>query len=155
MIVMANIRQVLEALPRWKKLTCIAVDEAHCISSWGHDFRCCQHDTDFKNFILDLLLTLNCQHCKYPHQHRPDFLQLRGLKEKFPGVPIIALTATATPLVQKNIVDVLHLVNPQVRIIVAITTTIIIIAITAITTTVITTSLLCFFIFLTLVFVMK
>ena len=61
-------------------------------------------------------------------------------------MPIIALTATATPLVQKNIVDVLHLVNPQVRII---------IAITAITTTVITTSLLCFFIFLTLVFVMK
>ena len=55
-------------------------------------------------------------------------------------MPIIALTATATPLVQKNIVDVLHLVNPQVRIIVAITTTIIIIAIT---TTVITTSLLC------------
>ena len=38
-------------------------------------------------------------------------------------MPIIALTATATPLVQKNIVDVLRLVNPQVRIITTITTT--------------------------------
>ena len=65
-------------------LTCIAVDEAHCISSWGHDFR-------------------------------PDFLELRGLKRKFPGVPIIALTATATPLVQKSIIDVLQLVNPQLE----------------------------------------
>ena len=82
--IVGNSRVLVEGMSRWRgALTCIAVDEAHCISSWGHDFR-------------------------------PDFLELRGLKMKFPGVPIIALTATATPLVQKSIIDVLHLVNPQV-----------------------------------------
>ena len=80
--IVSNSRLLVEAMPRGG-LTCIAVDEAHCITSWGHDFR-------------------------------PDFLELRGLKRKFPGVPIIALTATATPLVQKSIIDVLQLVNPQV-----------------------------------------
>ena len=78
-----NSRLLVESMPMEGGLTCIAVDEAHCISSWGNDFR-------------------------------PDFLELRGLKRKFPGVPIIALTATATPLVQKSIIDVLQLVNPQV-----------------------------------------
>ena len=81
--IVSNSRTLVEGMPRRTGLTCIAVDEAHCISSWGNDFR-------------------------------PDFLELRGLKRKFPGVPIIALTATATPLVQKNIIDVLQLVNPQV-----------------------------------------
>ena len=81
--IVSNSRTLVEGMPRRTGLTCIAVDEAHCISSWGNDFR-------------------------------PDFLELRGLKRKFPGVPIIALTATATPLVQKSIIDVLQLVNPQV-----------------------------------------
>ena len=81
--IVSNSRTLVEGMPRRTGLTCIAVDEAHCISSWGNDFR-------------------------------PDFLELRGLRRKFPGVPILALTATATPLVQKSIIDVLHLANPQV-----------------------------------------
>ena len=64
-------------------VTCIAVDEAHCVSQWGHDFR-------------------------------PSYLELKNLKKNFPGVPILALTATATPHVQRSICDVLRLKNPQV-----------------------------------------
>lgn len=62
-------------------LTSIAVDEAHCISHWGHDFR-------------------------------PDYRQLGALRERRPDVPIIALTATATPRVREDIVSELRLVDP-------------------------------------------
>ncbi|KAM8892647.1 recQ-like DNA helicase BLM isoform 4-T4 [Spinachia spinachia] len=59
------------------------IDEAHCVSQWGHDFR-------------------------------PDYKRLHELRQKFPGVPMIALTATATPRVQKDILNQLNMTRPQV-----------------------------------------
>ena len=56
----------------------IAIDEAHCISEWGHDFR-------------------------------PDYRNLKILRREFPSVPLIALTATATEEVRRDIVDQLRL----------------------------------------------
>ena len=59
----------------------IAIDEAHCISMWGHNFR-------------------------------PEYRRLRVLKERFPAVPVIALTATAIPAVRDDIAAELALKNP-------------------------------------------
>ncbi len=64
-------------------LSGIAIDEAHCISQWGHDFR-------------------------------PDYRNLKLFKSEFPQLPIIALTASATPKVQKDIVSSLYLDNPNI-----------------------------------------
>lgn len=63
-------------------LSLIAIDEAHCISEWGHDFR-------------------------------PDYRNLSILKKLFPGVPLIALTATATEKVRADILS--HLSIPKAR----------------------------------------
>jgi ATP-dependent DNA helicase RecQ len=60
----------------------IAVDEAHCISMWGHQFR-------------------------------PEYRNLSKLKVRFPGVPMIALTASAIPEVREDIVSQLKLVSPK------------------------------------------
>jgi ATP-dependent DNA helicase RecQ len=72
------------AFLRTISLSLIAVDEAHCISHWGHEFR-------------------------------PEYRRLGILKKEFPGIPIIALTATATPPVQNDIIAQLHLQNPYVE----------------------------------------
>ena len=62
-------------------LKLLAVDEAHCISHWGHDFR-------------------------------PAYRNLAGLKARFRGVPVLALTATATSAVQDDIVQQLGMGEP-------------------------------------------
>ena len=66
------------------KISFFAVDEAHCISEWGHDFR-------------------------------PDYRRLREMMTQInPDAPVIALTATATPKVQSDIIKNLDLRNPNV-----------------------------------------
>jgi ATP-dependent DNA helicase RecQ len=65
------------------QISLIAIDEAHCISEWGHDFR-------------------------------PDYRNLKMLRKKFPRIPIIALTATATENVRKDIVRQLDLADAQI-----------------------------------------
>ena len=59
------------------KVSLLAVDEAHCISQWGYDFR-------------------------------PSYLRIAELREKLPGVPVLALTASATKLVAEDIMRHLH-----------------------------------------------
>ena len=64
-------------------ISLFAIDEAHCISSWGHDFR-------------------------------PEYTQLGQLRTHFPNTPIIALTATADRLTQRDINTQLNLIEPKV-----------------------------------------
>jgi ATP-dependent DNA helicase RecQ len=65
-----------------KKPSLIAIDEAHCISAWGHDFR-------------------------------PDYRTLGDFLPALRPAPVIALTATATPTVQKDIITQLQLTQPE------------------------------------------
>ncbi|MEK6232500.1 MAG: DNA helicase RecQ [Luteolibacter sp.] len=68
-------------LKRWN-VKRIAVDEAHCISEWGHDFR-------------------------------PEYRQLAQLRKHLPGIPFLALTATATPKVRTDISRQLQMEKPE------------------------------------------
>lgn len=61
----------------------IAIDEAHCVSQWGHDFR-------------------------------PAYLKIKNLKNDFPNIPFLAVTASATERVQKDIIEHLNLKGPKI-----------------------------------------
>ncbi|KAF8866541.1 hypothetical protein BDZ45DRAFT_610618 [Acephala macrosclerotiorum] len=74
---------VLSRLHRNKKLARIVIDEAHCVSQWGHEFR-------------------------------PDYVALKSLRGKFPGVPLIALTATATQNVKVDVMSNLRMEGAKV-----------------------------------------
>lgn len=74
--------EFLPKLSAWG-MTALAVDEAHCISEWGHDFR-------------------------------PEYRRLREVREAFPGLPLLALTATATPRVREDIRTQLELRDPEI-----------------------------------------
>jgi ATP-dependent DNA helicase RecQ len=76
---LASFESFLRTLP----IALFAIDEAHCISEWGHDFR-------------------------------PDYRNLNQLRQKFPNIPIIALTATATEKVKADIISQLNLPTPKV-----------------------------------------
>lgn len=80
----SSFQEILAHLHKHKQLSYFVVDEAHCVSQWGHDFR-------------------------------PDYLKLGKLREKYMDIPCIALTATATAQVEKDIYEQLSLRAPVAR----------------------------------------
>ncbi len=78
-------RQLIDELLSEGLLVGLAVDEAHCISAWGHDFR-------------------------------PDYRRLGALRRLCPGVPMVALSATAAPRVRADIIRLLQLRRPLIQV---------------------------------------
>lgn len=77
-------KSLIDHLVKYKKVSYIVVDEAHCVSEWGHDFR-------------------------------PDYLKLGELREKYKSIPWVALTATASADVAKDILSNLKLLQPVAK----------------------------------------
>ncbi|GAA5954091.1 hypothetical protein JCM10213_007118 [Rhodosporidiobolus nylandii] len=77
----AGFRSILSGLHRRNELARFVIDEAHCVSSWGHDFR-------------------------------PDYKEMGNLKRDYPGVPLIALTATANDRVKQDVMTNLSMSSP-------------------------------------------
>ena len=84
-LVNGNFLSFLDQVDRNVGLSLLAVDEAHCVSEWGHDFR-------------------------------PEYRQLGQLRTRYPHVPMMALTATATERVRQDILDQLRLRDPHIHI---------------------------------------
>lgn len=81
----ARFRDILRELHQQHRLAMFAIDEAHCLSTWGHDFR-------------------------------PAYRQLTWLRQALPAVPVMALTATATPGVVRDIQTILRLESDPLNI---------------------------------------
>ncbi len=84
-LVSGNFLSFLDQVDRTIGLSLLAVDEAHCVSEWGHDFR-------------------------------PEYRQLGQLRLRYPYVPMMALTATATERVRQDILEQLRLNDPHIHI---------------------------------------
>lgn len=76
---------ILQRLSESPGIASFVIDEAHCVSEWGHDFR-------------------------------PEYRQLAQLRTRFPSVPLLAFTATATPRVRTDILQQLALQDPAIHV---------------------------------------
>jgi len=75
--------ELIESMKEKNPLGFLAIDEAHCISVWGHDFR-------------------------------PEYLKITTFRDKYPEIPIMAVTATATKHVINEIITSLNMKNPTI-----------------------------------------